>query len=74
MRFAVAAALTLPDRRVIAVVANNGGWNIERRDQIDRFGGDLVVSSCPAAATTCSPVPSAPTASLWTTTPRSPGR
>jgi acetolactate synthase-1/2/3 large subunit len=66
--FAVAAALTLPGRRVIAVVgdgalgftameldtavrrgarvlvvvANNAGWNIERRDQIDRFGGNLV--------------------------------
>jgi acetolactate synthase-1/2/3 large subunit len=66
--FAVAAALTLPGRRVIAVVgdgalgftamevdtavrrgarvlvvvANNAGWNIERRDQIERFGGNLV--------------------------------
>jgi acetolactate synthase-1/2/3 large subunit len=66
--FAVSAALTLPGRRVIAVVgdgalgfsameldtavrhrarmlvvvANNAGWNIERRDQIERFGGNLV--------------------------------
>ncbi|HEX3605449.1 MAG TPA: thiamine pyrophosphate-binding protein [Candidatus Dormibacteraeota bacterium] len=66
--FAVSAALTLPGRRVIAVVgdgaagfsvmeldtavrrgarvlvvvANNAGWNIERRDQIDRFDGNLV--------------------------------
>ncbi|TMD99154.1 MAG: thiamine pyrophosphate-binding protein, partial [Chloroflexi bacterium] len=66
--FAVSAALTLPGRRVIAVVgdgalgfsameldtavrrgarvlvvvANNAGWNIERQDQIERFGGNLV--------------------------------
>ena len=66
--FAISAALTRPERRVIAVVgdgslgftaieldtavrrgakvlvvvANNAGWNIERQDQIDRFEGNLV--------------------------------
>ena len=66
--FAVGAALTLPGRRVVAiigdgaigfsameldtavrrgarvlvVVANNAGWNIERHDQIERFDGNLV--------------------------------
>ncbi|HEX6493623.1 MAG TPA: thiamine pyrophosphate-dependent enzyme, partial [Candidatus Dormibacteraeota bacterium] len=28
--------------RVLLVVANNAGWNIERHDQIERFGGNLV--------------------------------
>jgi acetolactate synthase-1/2/3 large subunit len=66
--FATAAALTYPERKVIAVigdgafgftaieldtavrhgapavyiVANNEGWNIERMDQADRYGGNLV--------------------------------
>ena len=34
--------------RVVFVVANNAGWNIERNDQIETYGGRIVGTELPA--------------------------